>query len=400
MRHADFRRVRRSDEAATRPRDLQPRVRRPVVGTFCRARHRDGRVGWPVVSGADEHRHQAVPHPQGVRSGGVGQAGRTVSLRARQLQRDEGVRRAQGRGQAPRCRGRRRRQRAVLLRGRAAVLRPVVRQPACVGLQGRPRLEAGHRRETVRHLAGLRAQAQPRGPRELAGERDLSRRSLPRQRNGAEPPRVPVLERDVRAAVEQELHRQYPVQRLRSRRRRGSRRLLRLVRRRARHDAEPHVPDARVSVHGGTRLVRARRDPEREGEAVAVGAALLARGGHASRGARPVRPVARQARLSPGEERQSHVEHRDLRRGAVLHRQLALGRRADLSALRQGALEARHGNHRGIQEGAGRDLPRHTGDRARRQPARVSHPAVPGHRDPVPGQDPGASHTDSSSRFT
>ena len=36
------------------------------------------------------------------------------------------------------------------------------------------------------------------------------------------------------------------------------------------------------------------------------------------------------------------------------------------------------------------DLPRHAGDQPRREPADLPHPAVPGHRDPVPGQDPRA----------
>ena len=61
----------------------------------------------------------------------------------------------------------------------------------------------------------------------------------------------------------------------------------------------------------------------------------------------------------------------------------------DLSALGQGAVEARHRDHRRVQEGAGGHLPRHAGDEPRPEPAALPHPAVPGHRDPVPGQDPG-----------
>ncbi len=175
-------------------------------------------------------------------------------------------------GQGARRAARLRRQRPLLLRHGAALLRPALRQPAQRRLQGRPRLEAHHRREAVRHRPAVGARAQPGGPRQLAGEPDLPGRSLPREGDGAEPARLPVLQRDVRAALEQELHRQHPVQRVRGRRCRGARRLLRLVRRAARHDAKPHVPDARVSVHGGPGLVRARRDPQREGEAPAVGA--------------------------------------------------------------------------------------------------------------------------------
>ena len=137
-------------------------------------------------------------------------------------------------------------------------------------------LEAHHRREAVRHRSGLGARAEQGDPRPLGREPDLPRRPLPRQGDGAEPPRLPLLQRHVRAALEQELHRQHPVQRRRGGRRRGARRVLRLVRRAPRHDAEPHVPDARVPLHGGAGLVRAGRDPQREGQAPPVGPGLHA----------------------------------------------------------------------------------------------------------------------------
>ena len=124
----------------------------------------------------------------------------------------------------------------------------------------------------------------------LGREPDLSRRSLPRQGDGAEHPRLPLLQRHVRAALEQAAHRPHPVQRLRDGRRRGPRRLLRPVRRAARHDAEPHVPDAGLPLHGAAGLVRGRRHPQREGQAAQGGARLHARGGAASTRARPVRP--------------------------------------------------------------------------------------------------------------
>ena len=66
---------------------------------------------------------------------------------------------------------------------------------------------------------------------------------------------------------------------------------------------------------------------------------------HAGHGARPIRrgQHRRQARsrISRGTERQPAVEHRDLRRGQALHRQLALGRRPVLPAQRQAARSAR-----------------------------------------------------------
>ena len=50
--------------------------------------------------------------------------------------------------------------------------------------------------------------------------------------------------------------------------------------------------------------------------------------------------------------------HRDLRRPPAVHRQLAMGGRADLPPLGQGPLEARDRDRRPVQEGAGRALPR------------------------------------------
>ena len=62
---------------------------------------------------------------------------------------------------------------------------------------------------------------------------------------------------------------------------------------------------------------------------------------HAGHGPRPIRRGqhrrAAGSRLSRGTQRQPAVEHRDLRRGEALHRQLALGRRAVLPAQRQAA---------------------------------------------------------------
>ncbi len=59
--------------------------------------------------------------------------------------------------------------------------------------------------------------------------------------------------------------------------------------------------------------------------------------------------------LQPGYRQEKDVnpglEDRDLCGRPAAHRQLALGGRADLPALGQGALEARHGNRGGVQEG-------------------------------------------------
>ena len=61
----------------------------------------------------------------------------------------------------------------------------------------------------------------------LGREPDLPRRSLPRQGDGAEHPGVPLLQRHVRAALEQAAHRSHPDDRVRIGQRRRPRRLLR-----------------------------------------------------------------------------------------------------------------------------------------------------------------------------
>ncbi len=94
---------------------------------------------------------------------------------------------------------------------------------------------------------------------------DLPDRPLPRQGDGAEPPRLPLLQRHLRAALEQEPRRPHPVHGRRDGRRRGPRQILRPDRRPARHDPEPHVPDAGLPLHGAAGLVQARRRPQREG---------------------------------------------------------------------------------------------------------------------------------------
>ncbi len=70
-------------------------------------------------------------------------------------------------------------------------------------------------------------------------------------------------------------------------------------------------------------------------------------GGGAERRARPVRPRQEAGRvggrrLPPGAGRQPAIPDGDVRGRQTPDRQLALGRRARLSALRQGAVEARH----------------------------------------------------------
>ncbi len=99
--------------------------------------------------------------------------------------------------------------------------------------------------------------------------------------------------------------------------------------------------------------------------------------------ARPVRRrnVRRQAGagLSRGEVGGARLEHRDLRGAQAVRRQLALGRRAVLSAHRQAPAEAGHRDRDPVQARAVHAVPRHAGGAPDAQRAGAAHPA--GRRD-------------------
>ena len=108
-------------------------------------------------------------------------------------------------------------------------------------------------------------------------------------------------------------HRPHPVQRLRDGRRRGPRRLLRQARRAARHDPEPHVPDARLPVHGAagarSRPTPIRNEKAKLLEAVRVYTPEEVLQQHRPRPVRPRQegPTARRARLPRRRRRQPDV---------------------------------------------------------------------------------------------
>ena len=125
-------------------------------------------------------------------------------------------------------------------------------------------------------------------------------------------------------------------------RRRGPRRLLRHLRRAARHAAEPHVPAALPGRDGAADLVRRRGGAQREGQGAARDPAMspeeirrharcAASTGRASSTGRRFRRTAQEPGVA------AELDDRDLRRAALRGRQLALGRRAVLPAHRQAA---------------------------------------------------------------
>ena len=223
---------------------------------------------------------------------------------------------------------------------------------------------------------------------------DLPDRSLSRQGDGAEHPGAALRQRHVRADLESQSHRSRPDHGRREARRRPSRQLLRRHRRAARHGAEPSVPAAVAGGDGAAerasmRIRCARKRP---------------------RCSRRSRPRARRRRcrircaasicagkigddrdrgLSQDRGRQARQHHRNLCRAETDHRQLALGRRAVLSAHRQGA---RHQAHRGrdqVQAGAVRDVPLHAGRPAVAELSRHRHRADRRHHAAVQHQGAG-----------
>ncbi len=182
---------------------------------------------------------------------------------------------------------------------------------------------------------------------------DLPHRPLSRQGDGAEPDGAPLRQRPLRAAVEQPVRGPHPDHRRRDGGRRRPRRLLRQVRRHARHGAEPHDAAAVPHRHGAALAVRARRGARREAE------------GHPRPRPRPprrhrARPVRGPERnpLLPSRRREPREPHRELHRHEAPRLQLAMGRHAVLHPHRQAAARQGVGDRGRLQGRAAFDLRR------------------------------------------
>ncbi len=159
----------------------------------------------------------------------------------------------------------------------------------------------------------------------------------------------------------------------------GAGRVLRCHRCVARHGAQPPFPAPHPHRHGAADLLRCRRRAFGEGQGAGGGTFIRRRecttqhcaravwgGGHRRQNHRAV---------PRGAERRAGFDDRDLRRAQAHHRQLAVGRRALLSANRQGAGRAAKRDRHPVQAGAFRTVPRHAGraaDAQRPDPARFS----------------------------
>ena len=199
---------------------------------------------------------------------------------------------------------------------------------------------------------------EPHAARDLPRGAHLPHRPLPRQGGRRGPPRVPLLEHAARTAVEPELRAQRAGHDGRVDRRRGPRQLLRGRRRDPRRAAEP-PPAGRVPAGDGAARRSRRVVPAgREGQ----GAGGDGADRPAVHGARPVH------RLPRGARRRSALDRRDVHRRPAGDRLVALGRRAVVRALRQGAAPRRHRGRRRAAQPAAAAVRRGRRPAARAQP--------------------------------
>ena len=144
-----------------------------------------------------------------------------------------------------------------------------------------PTRQQGYRRLVIEKPFGMdleigacAEQGTPVGGRRVA---DLPYRSLPWQGERAEPAGVPFRQRHYGAAVEPQLHRQYPDFGVGDPGHRISREILRTVRRAARHDPEPSDAGDDAGGDGAAGRIHRGRGARRENESAARGASLRAR---------------------------------------------------------------------------------------------------------------------------
>ena len=161
----------------------------------------------------------------------------------------------------------------------------------------------------------------------------------------------------------------------------GRGQVLRSHRGRAGHDPKPHVANAGLSVHGAAHLVFGRRDPQREIQVLSAvrvwkpeEVPLNAVRGQYGPGRNVDGTAAAGYRQEPDVDPESSTETFAALRPLI--DTWRLGGRTDLSPLRQTPLEARHGDHRSIQEGPGGHLSGYAGHQpGGGQPPHFSHAA-------------------------
>ena len=262
----------------------------------------------------DRVRGKLEDHAGGVDARGAGRGRRPRELRPR---RRHGPRHPRPRPRPPR---RRRRRRRALPRPAA---RAVPRRGRGAGYAGPARAAAGRRREAVRPGPRGRQAAQRRAGRRPARGAGLPRRPLPRQADGAQPPRPALRQPRARPDVDPRARREHRRRVRRDRRRQRARRLLRQVRRPAGHGAEPPAADADAHRDGAAasldphdlserkvEVLRAVRTPTRDDvERDTVRARYTAGdGGDRREGARTSTPTSTRPGSTPARQTETYTE--------------------------------------------------------------------------------------------
>ena len=183
-----------------------------------------------------------------------------------------------------------------------------------------------HHGEALRHRPRQRGGAEQGAARGVRRGADLPHRPFPRQGAGAEHPGIPFRQRPVRADLEPQFHRPRADRRARDAGPRQARRA----------STSRPAPIATwwsrtCSRSWASSAMEAPTQPGAEADQRGEEQGVPQHAAHPARrrGARAVHRLSRRGGREPG------IGHRDLHRPALLHRQLALGRRAFLSAHRQ-----------------------------------------------------------------
>ncbi len=171
-----------------------------------------------------------------------------------------------------------------------------------------------HRRKTVRQRSGDGAQTERTAPRNIRRARDIPDRPLSGEGNRPKHSGTAFFERNLRAAVEPELHRPGGNTGYRNPRRRKPGKILRRSRRHARHGTESSDAAHGLCRYGSARRVRAGTHAGRDRQGLPLAASLYgaADGSRHRAGAIPGIPR--------GKGRFAGLDDRDVRRDEILHR--------------------------------------------------------------------------------